>query len=466
MNHSHTHTRPAFAVLVFLFFLWGFITVMNDLLINTFRDIFSLTNFQGALVQFAFFGAFFVVSLLYFIASRIYGDPINRMGYKNGMAIGLAVCGLGCVLFYPAAQQGSYGLFLGALFVLAAGVTVLQIAANPYAAIMGSPVTASSRLNLAQGFNSLGTTLGPVVGALLIFTAFSSSELHVGAVGKTYALYGAVFLLMAAVVWAMRMPAYRNKETETRGWGALRFPQLRYGMGAVFLYVGAEVAIGSWLIDFAAQPHIMAFDKVTATRFLSWYWGGLMVGRMLGALALGAGAAGIGQVLRMLAMAAGVYAVIYFATALRTDGATFGIEQHGLQTVFAFMALMAVNMLAFVLGRGATGTTLGVFALVNAGLIAVAVLSKGPMAFWAIIGTGLFNSVMWSNIFTLAIAGLGRYTSQASSLLIMSVVGGAIIPPLQGLAADGYGIQFSFAVPLIPYLYLAWYGFNGTKHSG
>ncbi len=460
-----TNQRFAFSVLTSLFFLWGFITVMNDVLIGTFKELFTLSNFQSGLVQFSFFGAFFVISSLYFWISKTFGDPINRVGYKNGMVTGLALCGLGCCLFYPAALAGSYGFFLSALFVLASGVCVLQIAANPYAAILGPTETASSRLNLAQGFNSLGTTLGPLVGAVLIFMVFSTGALSAEAVGKTYLMYGLVFLGMAMLIKLLPLPGFRNTEQQPEGWGALRFKQLRRGMAAIFLYVGAEVAIGSWLVSFAVLPNIMGISQAEANTFLSWYWGGLMLGRLLGAISLSSIRPEMRKKLAMAGMSIAVFGLIYLVTSISEQDGSFGFKLHNAETVVLFMLLVALNFLGFLMGRSAAGRTLGVFAMVNVALLSTAVLTSGTLAFWALIGTGLFNSIMWSNIFTLAIRKLGVYTSQGSSLLILAIVGGAFLPPAQGLLADYFGIQGSFLLLVPAYLYLAWYGYRGHLNN-
>ncbi len=451
----------AFALLTALFFLWGFITVMNDVLISTFRELFNLSNFESGLVQFSFFGAFFVVSILYFIISRSSGDPINRLGYKNGMATGLAVCGIGCILFYPAAESASYMLFLGALFVLASGVTVLQIAANPYAAILGTNETASSRLNLAQGFNSLGTTVGPIVGALLIFMVFSTGVVSPEAVGKTYLLYGCIFLGMAIIVKLLRLPSFKNDEKVERSWGALKFRHLKLGMLAIFCYVGAEVSTGSWLVGFSMEADVLGLERAQANKYLSWYWGGLMIGRLLGAISLSSVKSQSKKALYMGAVSLGTFGLIYLATSVEESNGNFTLVFQSAETVLYFLLLMMVNFIAFFIGKSASGRTLTVFAIINFALIAYAVIFGGSAAFWALIGTGLFNSIMWSNIFTLAIANMGKYTSQGSSLLIMSVVGGAIIPPFQGLMADYIGLQYSFVISLLPYAYLAWYGWRG-----
>jgi MFS transporter, FHS family, L-fucose permease len=462
-NQKKLSQRFSFAVLTLLFFMWGFITVMNDVLINTFKDLFTLSNFQSGLVQFSFFGAFFIISLIYYLISRTTGDPINRIGYKNGMVIGLAVCGLGCSLFYPAAMAGTYGFFLAALFVLASGVTILQIAANPYAAILGSPETASSRLNLAQGFNSLGTTIGPIVGALLIFMVFSTGNLSPESVGKTYLLYGMVFLVLAVVVKLLSMPAFVNDEQIEKGLGALKFSQLRFGIIAIFMYVGAEVAIGSWLVTFFESPDVMNMPKTTGNKFLAYYWGGLMIGRLLGAVSLSALAPQTRKWLLMAAISLATFAFIYLATSLHDSNGVFYFEFLSMREVAFYLLLLALNYIGFMLGKSAPARTLAVFALINVALLLTGISTTGSPAFWAIIGTGLFNSIMWSNIFTLAIKDLGKYTSQGSSLLIMAIVGGAIIPPAQGLLADYVGIQLSYLIPVIPYLYLCWYGLKGYK---
>ena len=237
---------PALISLTSLFFIWGFITVMNDILVNTFQDIFDLSVTQRSFVQMSFFGAFFIVSLIYFFVSSITGkDPINRIGYNNGMIISLIITGLGCLSFYPAAELNSYGAFLTALFILATGVTLLQICSNPYAAIIGKPETASSRLNLAQGFNSLGTTIGPIIGTILIYQIFSDGEQTIASVSRTYVLSGIVFLAMALMVKIVKMPSFINDQRIEPGFGVLKNRHLLLGIFAIFFYVGSEVSIGT-----------------------------------------------------------------------------------------------------------------------------------------------------------------------------------------------------------------------------
>ncbi|MCK5210408.1 MAG: MFS transporter, partial [Cyclobacteriaceae bacterium] len=299
---SKNYTVPM-AVLTSLFFMWGVIAVMNDILIPYLKKIFELSRAESMLVQMSFFSAYFTGSLVYFIISSTKGDPIDKIGYKNGILIGLAISAFGCVLFYPAAELKVFGLFLVALFVMAIGMSILQIAANPYVAILGPPKTASSRLNLAQGVNSLGTTLAPIFGGYLIFKFFahwgepllnkmgeivltdSGDPMTSAAVQYPYFVFAAIFILLILLVRFTHLPSFTNYEVIPKGAGALKYRHLTLGMGAIFLYVGAEVAIGSLIINYLAE--LLGYPEMEAKSFLAFYWGGLMIGRFLGAYSLG-----------------------------------------------------------------------------------------------------------------------------------------------------------------------------------
>ncbi|ELR72150.1 glucose/galactose transporter family protein [Fulvivirga imtechensis AK7] len=461
-TEARSYTKP-FITVTFLFFMWGFITVMNDVLIPHLRAVFELSYFKAALVQFAFFGAFFIVSLLYFFISAYKGDPIAKLGYKNGILVGLFLCGLGCFLFYPAASYQIYGFFLSALFILASGVTVLQIAANPYAAILGKPATASSRLNLAQGFNSFGTTLAPVIGALLVYKVFSDGDISVDSLKLPYIIYGLVFLVLALMIKMVHLPSFSSSDKIETGAKALQYRHVVLGMIAIFMYVGGEVSIGSFLINLFAQEQIMGLSEAAGGIFLSYYWGGAMTGRFLGAISLGSLESRSRKYLLMLLTAVASFIVIYFVTSIRNENGQFYFELMALDKLAYFFLLMALNYAAFMLGGSKPARTLTIFSLAVVGLLLTVSFSYGQLAFWAAIGIGLFNSIMWSNIFTLAIKDLGKYTSQASSLLVMMIVGGAIVPPLQGALADAIGIQLSFMLPVLCYLYLIFYGLKGHQ---
>lgn len=447
---NKSNYTSAFISLTFLFFMWGFMTVLNDILIPYMKGVFDLSHTQAMLIQFAFFGAYFIGSVIYFTISVIYGDPINRIGYKNGIIAGLIISAAGSLLFYPAAQYHIYGFFLSALFVLGLGFTLLQIAANPYVAILGPASSASSRLNLAQGFNSFGTTIGPIVGGFLIFQYFGDSA-GSDAVKVPYLFFAAIFLLMAGMIKLIKLPTFTNPDEVETGFGALRFRNLVFGMIAIFMYVGGEVSIGSMMISFLGLEEIGGLTEIEAAKYVSIYWGGQMIGRFLGAVSLSK----TKNVALKYAGMVFIPIVAFVIIGLVTD----------FSMAMIYGIFLLVNLGAFFFGKSLPQRTLYIFSFVNVILLIMALMNSGAIALWCIIGIGLFNSIMWSNIFTLSIAGLGKYTSQGSSLLVMMILGGAILPVLQGAIADGYGVHISFIVPVFSYIYIAFFGLNGYKPS-
>jgi FHS family L-fucose permease-like MFS transporter len=472
-KQSGNSNRGALMVLTFLFFFWGFLTVLNDILIPYLKKIFELTYFEVMFVQFAFFGAYFIGSLVYFLISIRAGDPITKIGYKNGILAGLLISATAAFLFYPAAALHIFPLFLIALFVLGLGFTLLQISANPYVAILGPEKTASSRLNLAQAFNSLGTTIGPIVGGWLIFSFFGSRGKPLldvaGKIIKTddgqtmsalgvqmpYLIFAAGLLLLFAVVRFTKLPEFVNTETVPKDAGALKHKNLSYGILAIFFYVGAEVAIGSLMISFFKLPQIAGMGETTAKSFLAFYWGGAMIGRFLGSISLSDKKTSLPKPLLMLFTAVITFLVIWYVVNL-TGAISFG-------DVWPFLIFIGLNYAAFMAGGSDAARTLSIFAAIVIALLLTVVFFNGHIAMWCLIGIGLFNSIMWSNIFTLAIKGLGKYTSQGSSLLVMAILGGAIIPLIQGKLADVFGLHLSFLLPVISYIYLFWYGLKGSK---
>jgi len=463
MVNEKNNYRIAFGIVTGLFFMWGFITVMNDVLINTFEGIFSLTAMQSSLIQLSFFGAFFIISLFYFIISSLTGsDPVNKLGYKMGMAISLIVCGLGCFGFYFAAEAHSYSMFLTALFVLATGVTLLQICANPYVALLGNPTGASSRLNLSQGLNSLGTTIGPLVGVILIFRIFSDGSATAASVGKTYMVYGGVFILASIMIFFTKLPSFINKEKMPSGLGVLKNRHLTLGILAIFFYVGAEVSEGSWLVKLLRDPNIGDLSKENANYFLSYYWGGLMIGRLLGTISLG-NMEKAKKYLPMAFISVGLFGLIYFITSVKSEGGNFFFDFLQFKQVSLFMIFLAVNYIGFVVGGNRANRLLLIFSVIAIILLLIVAFGSGYVSFWCAVSLGLFNSIMWSNIFTLAIKDLGKYTSQGSSLLVMAIVGGALMPRAQSWFIDNYNVQISYLVPVISYFYLAFYGWKGYR---
>ncbi|MCX6168496.1 MAG: sugar MFS transporter [Ignavibacteriales bacterium] len=411
----------ALTVLTSLFFMWGFITCLNDILIPHLKAVFTLNYTQVMLIQFSFFTAYAIVSLPA-------GILVEKIGYKNGIVIGLITAGIGCLLFYPSASMQSYAMFLGALFVLAGGITILQVAANPYVAILGKPETASSRLNLTQAFNSLGTTIAPYFGSLIILslavktvedfktmnadqiTAYKLAES--GAVQVPYLGLAAALFVIAAIFAVIKLPKVEASDILASGddgvnyhdmhksaWG---YKHLVLGAIGIFVYVGGEVSIGSFLVNYIGQPFIAGLKESDAGKFVSFYWGGAMIGRFIGS-----------AVQRKI-----------------NPG-----------KVLAFNALVA-----------------GI-------LVIISMLTFGQVAMWAILLVGLFNSIMFPTIFTLAIDGLGKHTGQASGILCTAIVGGAILPVVQGFFADNIGIHHAFFIPVLCYVYIAYYGLKGHKPS-
>jgi len=446
---SNQTYRGPFAIMTILFFMWGFMTVWNDVLIPRFKEAFTLSYFQAMLVQLAFFGAYGIGSLIYYIISMTSGDPINRIGYKNGVIIGLLIAALGSVLFYPAAVAKSYPFFLLALFVVGLGFAMLQIAANPYVTILGPEETAPSRLNLSQAFNSFGTTIGPIIGGWLIFQVLTSKEASgADSVKMPYLGFAAVFVLLAVFFKFAHLPAFTNPDKIESGLGALKHPHTALGMLAIFMYVGGEVTVGSALINYLGLPKLGGLKHEEASKFLAYYWGGLMIGRFMGAFALSA----MKKTLK------------HFLVALVPLAAFVTIwVLSGQYNALHYGAALVVLLLAFYLGEASAHRMLTLFSAIIIGLLLTSVFTNGETAKWSILGMGLFCSVMWSNIFSLAIEGLGPQKSQASSLLVMAILGGAVLPPLQGRIADVYGIQISFVVPMVAFAYIAFYGLYGYK---
>jgi FHS family L-fucose permease-like MFS transporter len=402
------------SILTSLFFIWGFITCLNDILIPHLKAMFTLDYTQAMLVQFCFFGAYFMMS----VPSGYY---VDKMGYKNGIITGLFIAGLGCLLFYPAAGAHSYALFLGAFFVLASGITLLQVAANPFVTVLGSPETASSRLTLTQAFNSLGTTLAPYLGAVFILSVSqkSTDEIHLFdaqqlvtvqteqalAVQNAYLLLAGVLFALAIIFALIKLPtiqsqSHQNEQTKTTLISAWHYPHLILGAVAIFVYVGSEVAIGSFLVSFLGQTDIAALSVQDAGKYVSFYWGGAMIGRFVGV---------------------------------------------ALMQKIQSSRLLAFHALAAVL------------------LILTAIFAKGDLAMWSLLAVGLCNSIMFPTIFSLALNGLGSHTGQGSGILCAAIVGGAIIPLVQGMIADNVGLQMALFLPVSCYFYIGFYGLRYSK---
>ncbi len=458
--------RGPFAIMTSLFFMWGVMNVSNDILIPRFKEAFALSYFQAMLVQFAFFGAYSIGGLAYFLISMYSGDPINRIGYKKGVIIGLLICASGSVLFYPAAMAVSYPFFLTALFIAGLGLAMLQIAANPYVTILGSERTASARLNLSQAFNSFGTTIGPIIGGWLIFTVFNRPGAHgADSVKIPYLGFAAAYLFLAFFFTVAHVPNFTNKEQAVRGLGALKHPHTVLGMIAIFMYVGGEISTGSIIVNFLGTEKLGHVPREIASGYLAFYWGGLMIGRFMGAFALSDMRKALKHTL-VVAVPVTAFLIILLLPAagkalhLGWDRAALLCS---LPNALRYGVFLAVLLAAFFAGESSPHRMLALFSGVILGLMLTGIVSAGETAKWAILCVGLFCSVMWSNIFSLAIEGLGPLKSQASSLLVVAILGGAVLPPTQGRIADLYGVQVSFVVPMAAFAYIAFYGLYGYR---
>ncbi len=446
-SNGQTYRGP-FSIMTVLFFMWGFMTVFNDILIPRFKEAFTLNYLEAMLVQFAFFGAYFIGALIYFIISVKAGDPIARIGYKNGVVIGLLISASGSALFWPAANSVSYPLFLIALFVVGLGFAMLQIAANPYVTILGPESSAAGRLNLAQAFNSVGTTIGPLIGGYLIFQYFAKTGAHgADSVKVPYLAFCIIFVILALVFFSINLPHVGEGKVE-RGIGAMRYPHVMLGVLAIFMYVGGEVAIGSSIINFLGQPGVAGLSALDASKYVSLFWGGMLIGRFMGAVELSE----MKTIHKQLFLAGIPFAAFLILWSLR-----------GWDLVVNYLPLLALCWLLFQFGKALANRTLMIFSLTIVILLAISIVAGGRLAMWCIVGIGLFTSIGFPSIFSLALDGIGIYKSQASSLLVMAILGGAILPAILGRIADVWSLQTSLIVPLIAYAYVAFYGWKGHR---
>jgi FHS family L-fucose permease-like MFS transporter len=413
--------RTAIVVMTFAFFMWGFLTALNDILVPHLKALFHLDYAGAMLVQFCFFITYGVIS---FPMAKV----VSKIGYKTGVVFGFIIAGAGCLLFLPAAAMQIYPAFLFGLFVLASGIVLLQVAANAYVTLLGKPEMASRRLTLAQAFNSLGTTLAPWFGAVLILSVAVKSQTEINAMNldqlqaydqslayaiqKPYFILAIVMLIIGFIIAFIPLPKMLHHERQNISISQLRstterssiwqYKHFILGCMAIFLYVGAEVAIGSFLVSYLMQPDIANFTPEHAADYVAVYWGGALIGRFVGSYLLGK------------------------------------INPPKILVVHAILAMV---------------------------LVLTTIFTHGNVAMWSILSVGLFNSVMFPTIFSLSIRGLGKHTPSGSGMLCVAIVGGAFIPLLQGFLADRVGVQFAFILPLICYAYILYYGVKGYDKS-
>lgn len=532
MNSEQTKSNnSALYTLITVFFFWGFIGASNGVFIPFCKIKFGLDQFQSQLIDFAFYGAYYFGALLLFILSGMAKkDILNSWGFKKGIINGLIISAVGAAFMIYAVTQGSYALILAALFVVALGFSLQQTSAQPFAASLGSPQTASNRLNLAGGVNSFGTTIGPIVVSIALFGVIAGVNLEefakkADSLDKMEILYmavGALFLVAAALFFfSKKLPAgksdatfepadkarnilimitlvliaifgyifsrYEDPEFITRfvenkevdylglwltvgtlliivfgllyanaaaqkspqGWGAMRYPQLVLGMLALFTYVGVEVTIQSNLAELLGTPEFGDITGAAIAPYISMYWGSMMIGRWAGAISVFNPSNSLRKILLI------VVPYIAFGVVLFVNY----ISGQDITPLYAYAAVVAVQIVGFFLGQDKPAKTLMIFGVFGMIAMLIGLFSTGTVAIYAFMSGGLFCSIMWPAIFSLGITGLGKYTSQGSAFLVMMILGGGIIPPLQGKISDIIGIHESYFIPVLCFAYIAFYGF-------
>ncbi|WP_447951927.1 MFS transporter [Chryseobacterium koreense] len=455
-NYSKQTNWGQFVPLVTVFFFWGFVAASNDILIPVFKKAFNLTQSQSQYVAVAFYVAYTVGSLIYmFISKAIKQDLINKIGYKNGLITGLLISAAGTLLFYPAANMGSFPLMISGLFTVGLGFSLQQIVANPLAIEIGPTETGSQRLTMAGGINNLGTTIGPLIVAFAIFgsATASTTEASIESVKIPYLVLGGAFILVAILLKFSSLPQITPTITENTDddipgehrTSALQYPQLVMGMIAIFVYVGVEVSTASNLPAYMEKS--LGFQTKDIAPYISLYWASLMIGRWTGAVEAFDFNAGIKKVLRFLApyLAFGVFLLVN------------AIAQHDLSHFYIYGTIIFVMIICDILSKGNPARMLLIFSMMGIIALVIGMLTTGMTSVYAFTSVGLFCSTLWPCIFALAINGLGKHTNQGSGFLIMMIMGGGIISWIQGALADATNIHLSYIVGVLCFAYLAFY---------
>ena len=458
MSSENSQTKwGQFIPLATVFFFWGFVAASNDILIPVFKKAFDLTQGQSQFVSLAFYISYTVGSLLYMgVSLLLKQDLVNKIGYKNGLALGLVISALGTLLFYPAANLGSYPLMLGGLFIVGLGFSLQQTVANPLAIALGPIHTGSQRLTLAGGINNLGTTIGPLIVSFAIFGAKANgnTDMSIESVKIPYLILGLAFLLMAVLLKFSSLPEHPQvseevqKETTSAKSSAIQFPQLVMGMIAVFLYVGVEVSTAANLPAYMESK--LGFDIADIAPYVSLYWASLMIGRWTGSVEAFTDNMNTQKILRFIApyLAFGVFLFVN------------AIAKHDLTPFYVYGLVILVLIFADMASKGNPARMLWIFSTLGIVALFIGMFTNGMVSVYAFTSVGLFCSTLWPCIFTLAVSGLGKHTSQGSSFLIMMIMGGGIISWLQGLVSESVGIQGSYIVGVLCFTYLVFYAWK------
>jgi FHS family L-fucose permease-like MFS transporter len=457
-----------FGILITVFFFWGFVAASNDILIPVFKEKLRLEQWQAQLISFAFYVAYTVGSIIYYFVSKFSGgDILNRIGYKNGIALGLVISMIGTLLFYPAAMSASFGLLLSGLFIIGLGYSLQQTAANPLAIIMGDPASGSQRLSLAGGVNNFGTTIGPLLVSFAIFgsaTAKGASAIaSISSVKTPYLILGAAFLIIALVFKFSSLPNKIDPTPVSDDDGIIpekvldrkspfSYPQLVLGMLGIFIYVGVEVTTASNLPSFMSEKLHTPTDHIAP--YVSLYWASLMIGRWTNSV----GAFGVNKSMKKILtfimpyLAFGVFLLVNV------------IAGHDITPFYIYALIIVAMIIGDILSKGNPARQLLIFSLMGITALLIGIFSEGMISVYAFTSVGLFCSTLWPCIFTLAVAGLGRHTNEGSNFLIMMIMGGGVISLLQGFLADKVlGIQYSYFVGVACFAYLAYYAVRAKK---
>ena len=455
--------KSALVTLISVFFFWGFVAASNDILIPVFKDKLNLEQWQSQLISVAFYLAYTVGSIIYIIISKLYGgDILNKIGYKNGIALGLCISAVGTLLFYPAAEMVSFNLMISGLFIVALGFSLQQTAANPLAIVMGNSEQASQRLSLAGGVNNIGTTIGPLVVSYAIFGAVGNGNKlnDIGAVKFPYLILGLAFLIVAIIFKFSSLPnqihvdeTNGSDESQSDKKSSLNYLQLVLGMIAIFVYVGVEVATASNLPEYMKQN--MGIETSGAAPYVSLFWASLMIGRWTSSAGAFNVKASIKNSLRF------IMPYLAFAVFLIVNA----IAKSDLTVFYPYSVVILILIAADILSKGSPARQLVIFSGCGIAALIIGMLTTGLVSVYAFISVGLFCSTLWPCIFTLAISGLGKHTNQGASYLIMMIMGGGLISWLQGWLAgpDVIGIKASYLVGVLCFLYLAFYGWKAKK---
>ncbi|MHB8207325.1 MFS transporter [Mucilaginibacter sp.] len=516
----------ALYTLITVFFFWGFLAASNGVFIPFCKSHFNLSQFQSQLIDFTFYGGYFIGSLiLYFASQASKVDILNKLGYKNGIILGLVISAAGALGMIPAVASGSFGLILTVFFIIAIGFSLQQTAANPFVVALGPPETGSNRLNFAGSINNIGALLGPVVVGLVLFGSASAkiavADVKISSIDNLYYILAGLFIAVAIFFWVSNLPKVTSDEElessskantplfiifiafllilaadpislktsipsqyfvysslaiiiftlvgtifaakkSTHGWGAMQYPQLILGMIAIFTYVGTEVTIQSNMGALLKTPAFGSFNESEIAPYISLYWGSLMIGRFAGSI----GAFNLSKTTKYILYV--LVPFIAFALVLAVNKFFAGVD---VSNLYVYAVCVGILVVAFFIGGQKPVRTLSTLGVLGVIFILVGLFTTGRVATFAFISGGLCCSIMWPSIFSLAITGLGKYTSQGSAFLIMMILGGSIIPPLQGKIADGSndliqgmsGIHFSYIVPALGFAYLTYFAWKVSR---